>query len=65
MPREKAAYRDNLELICTKYPDKAMLTFAEVVTFFGRDRRWVRKWLDAHGITDDSVSIATLARAMS
>ena len=64
MPREKPAYRDNLELIQTRFPDKALLTFEEVIKLFGRDRRTVRKWLVAHDISGNFVSAATLARAM-
>ena len=65
MPREKAAYRDNLEYIQERFPDKGLLTFEEVIKLFGRDRRTVRKWLVEHGIEGNFVSVATLARAMS
>ena len=65
MPREKPAYRDNLELISSQFPGKALISFAELVKFFGRNRRTVRKWLDAHDMKGDYFSVATLARAMS
>ena len=65
MPREKPAYRDNLEYIETRFPGKGMLTFEEVIKLFGRDRRTVRKWLVEHGIEGNFVSPPTLARAMS
>ena len=35
MAREKADYRDNLELIMARYGDKAMLTQKEACEFLG------------------------------
>lgn len=37
MPREKPAYRDNLELLSEKFPDKVMVTVAELKPVFGMD----------------------------
>ena len=65
MPREKAAYRDNLELLMEHFPNQALISFADLVKFFGRNRKTVRKWLDEHEIEGNYFSIATLARAMS
>ncbi|MCH5210405.1 MAG: hypothetical protein J1F01_05510 [Oscillospiraceae bacterium] len=65
MAREKPAYRDNLELLNERFPNKVLISFAELVRFFGLNRKTVRKWLDEHDIEGNYFSIATLARAMS
>lgn len=63
MPREKEAYRDNLERICEKFPHKEVLNIKEVVEFTGMSRDFVRK---AYPFSKDRViSKATLARALS
>lgn len=62
MPREKEAYRDNLERLKNVYPDKELLNLKEVSTFCGVDVRTVKKIL---GTTDKYISIASLARKLS
>ena len=62
MGREKPDYRDNLELLNSMYPDKAMLSVAEVKTLTGwRDTRTVQKHLR---ITAGVVSKVAVARMM-
>lgn len=63
MPREKEAYRDNLERIIEAFPGKEVLLVSEVARWLGKDPRTVKKlfpFKDGFGIT-----IATLARCLS
>ena len=63
MSREKAAYRDNLELIMEMFPNKGVLTINDVVRYTGKNSRTVKKhfpFIDGLGI-----SVATLARILS
>ena len=62
MPREKEAYRDNLERLKSVFPDKELLNIKEVSTFCGIDVRTVKKIFN---ITDKYISIASLARKLS
>ena len=62
MPREKEAYRDNLERLCEKFPDKELLNVSEVVKFLGVSRRYVEK---AYPFKGNKISKATLARILS
>ena len=41
MPREKTDYRDILERLDTKYPDKELLTRGEIASFLGITRQAV------------------------
>lgn len=44
MGREKTGYRDNLELLNVRYPDKDMLSITEIMAVTGfRSRATVRK----------------------
>ena len=43
MSREKAAYRDNLELIMEMFPNKGVLTINDVVRYTGKNYRTVKK----------------------
>lgn len=43
MPREKEAYRDNLEQLMLAFPGKKELSQAEVARYLGKDRRTVAK----------------------
>ena len=63
MPREKEAYRDNLERIIAAYPGKEMLTVTDVINFTGINRKTVKKMFpfNRYGY----ISAATLARSMS
>ena len=62
MPREKEAYRDNLERLCEKFPDKELLNVTDVMSFLGVSRRYVTK---AYPFKDNKISKATLARELS
>ena len=63
MPREKESYRDNLERIKEKYPDKEMLRICEVSEFLGIHRRTIKKMFDFND--RNYISVASLARQMS
>lgn len=41
MAREKVSYRDNLQRLDERFPDKEILSFLEVVEWTGLDRRTV------------------------
>ncbi len=63
MPREKEAYRDNLERIIEAFPGKEILSVTEVSRWMKKDPRTVKRvfpFKDGLGI-----SIATLARCLS
>lgn len=63
MPREKPAYRDNLERIIERFPGKEVLTIKEVSEFTGKNPRTVSKYFPIKkGL---GISIATLARELS
>lgn len=62
MALEKPAYRDNLERIKTRYPDKEMLKVKDVQRFCGLNRATVKKLFD---FKDGYISVAKLAREMS
>lgn len=64
MPREKEAYRDNLERIAEKFPGQEMLSIAELSRWFRKDPRTIKKMFPAikPGV---GISIATLARYLS
>ena len=60
--REKAGYRDNLERIVERFPDKELLTKKDVAEFCGVDRRRVGKLFP---FKNNLISVATLARELS
>ena len=62
MALEKPAYRDNLERIKARYPDKEMLKVKDVQRFCGLNRATVEKLFD---FKDGYISVAKLAREMS
>lgn len=62
MALEKPSYRDNLERIKEKYPNKELLTTKDVADFCGIDIRTAKKRFD---LTKNYISVATLARALS
>lgn len=66
MPREKESYRDNLERIKERYPQKEMLTVSEVAAFTGLHRYTVKKIFKFQTFGDNTyISAASLARQMS
>ena len=62
MPREKEAYRDNVERIKLMYPDKELLSRKEVCTFCKIDYRTASKMFT---FKNNYISVATLARELS
>lgn len=62
MAREKEAYRDNLERIHERYPDKEFLTVSDVSSFLGCCRAWCKRNFPFKG---NYISKATLARELS
>lgn len=63
MPREKEAYRDNLERICERYPGKELLSKTETAKFLGVTRVTVEKYVKF--LDCGKVSVASLARQIS
>ena len=63
MSREKASYRDNIERIKERFPDKEMLKIRDVAAFTGLHIDTVKKifTFNEHRL----ISVATLAREMS
>lgn len=62
MPREKPAYRDNLERIKERFPDKELLSVSDVCEFCGKNYRTVKKLFE---FKNNFISVAKLAREMS
>ena len=62
MPREKPAYRDNLERISERFPNKEMLTVKDVSAFCGLNIKTVKKLFE---FKNNYISVAKLAREMS
>lgn len=62
MSREKESYKDNLERIKQAFPDREVLTIAEVARWMKRDPRTVKRELP---FTALGISVATLARQLS
>ena len=62
MAREKEAYRDNLERINERFPEKELLTKTDVATFLGVSTKFVSKY---YQFKNNYISKATLARALS
>ena len=61
MGREKPDYRANMELLNSMYPDKAMLTLAEVKTITGwKDTRTVNKHLKLTAGVVSKVAVAQM-----
>lgn len=67
MPKEKPAYRDNLEDILEFTEGRRLLTLAEVARYLGKDRRWCEeKIFKPCGKTvKDGISAMTLARQLA
>ena len=62
MPREKPAYRDNVERIKEMFPDKELLKPGDVAKFAGCSVRTVRRRFD---LSKGYISVASLAREIS
>lgn len=64
MAREKEFYRDNLELLNSRYPTHDMLSVQEVMAVLGwTDPRTVKKYLGKH-IVNGRLCKPALARYM-
>lgn len=64
MAREKECYRENLEILNTRYPDHDMLTIEEIMQVTGyRSINSIRKHLGNH-LVNRKISKAALARYM-
>lgn len=61
MSREKEGYRDTMELLNERYPDKDMLTVNDVARFIGVSRNSVKKKIRFNEATN-RVSKCDLAR---
>lgn len=63
MPQEKLTYRDNLDRLCERFPDREFLSIKDVMDFSGKCRNTVVKLFPfKKGI---GISKATLARLLS
>lgn len=63
MPREKEAYRDNLERVISAFPGREIITLTDLSKWLKMDPRTVkRKFPLKPGI---GISVATLARFLS
>ena len=49
MPKEKELFRDNLQILNERFPDKFLLTSTEVVEFTGLERHAVKKKFNFDG----------------
>ena len=64
MAREKECYRDNLEILNTRYPDHDMLTINEIMQVTGYTSiNTIRKHLGRY-LVNRKISKAALARYM-
>lgn len=63
MPREKEAYRDNLELLNQMFPEKQVLNASDVSKFSGSSRETVLRKYPMNA--NKQISKATLARFLS
>ncbi len=64
MAREKEGYRENIALLNERYPEKDMLTIADVAAFIGCSERTVRRNICFNKATG-RVTKADLARQVS
>lgn len=62
MPREKPTFRDNLERLDQRFPNKELLSIKDVISFTGMCYRTVISRFD---FQDRYISKANLARALS
>ena len=64
MSREKEGYRENLEILNTRYPDHDMLSIEELMQVTGyTSKNTVRKYFGKM-LVNKKISKATLARYM-
>lgn len=65
MAREKECFRDNLERLDAKFPDKELLSMAEAERCLGIDRRTISKIVGGKILPGNKISKVALARAIS
>lgn len=63
MPREKAAYRDNLEFLLERSGGKGMLNVSDVCRIYGINYRTAKKLFRFNSC--NMISVVTLARDLS
>lgn len=63
MPREKEAYRDNLERLMEVFPDRITVKATELSKYFGQDVRTIKRHYPIK--EDGTISIVTLASYLS
>lgn len=61
MPREKPAYRDQLEALTAHFGGAGIVTQTQVAAYLGRTPRWVR---DRLNVRADGVTLPILARRL-
>lgn len=62
MPREKELYRDYVERLDERFPDREHLSQKDCVEFLGKDKRTIKKY---YGVGRDGISKLKLARLLS
>ena len=62
MPREKLSYRDNLEMLTRKYPDRIMLSISEVAQATGYSKQYTGRRFKFDG---RRIAITELAKQLS
>jgi len=62
MPKEKELFRDNLQILNERFPDKFYLTVADVVKFTGFERHTVKRKFN---FDDRHITKTQLARDLS
>lgn len=65
MAREKEGFRDNLERLDAKYPDKELLSLSEAARYLGIHRETATKLLNGKMLPGNKISKVTLARVIS
>lgn len=65
MAREKEGYRDCLERLDQKYPDKEVLKYADLMVLFSRSRATIiRSWAQYYNKAVGGIPKTTVARIM-
>lgn len=66
MPREKALFRDNLDRLDKKFPNKESLTYKDLAELFGYTYKSAfRKWQKQYNKTCNGVPKSVVASIMS
>ena len=62
MPKEKECFRDNLERLDEKFPNKEILTQKDCAEFLGKNKKTIKT---RYGIDASGISKVKLARLLS